>query len=206
MGREEQLRRMIAQEAARLMYEEGVKEYRDAKRKAARRFGGQDRAPLGAHLPTNAEIHEQFRRLLALHEEQILPERLLRLRLLALRLMECLAPFEPRLVGSVLKGTATERSDIDLHLFADSLEEVESHLAERDIPFTTEIVSVRKDGEFRDFPHIYLDEEGVEVECSLYPRQDRHRVPRSSITGRPMERAGIAALRKLLGRGLAGAA
>lgn len=35
----DRLRQLIAREAARLMYEEQIKEYLTAKRKAARRFG-----------------------------------------------------------------------------------------------------------------------------------------------------------------------
>ena len=202
MGNREELRRLIAREAARLMYEEGIKEYRDAKRKAARRFGAEKRLALGSFLPGNAEIHAELRRLLELHEEELLPERLFRLRLIALRTMESLAPFEPRLVGSVLSGTATDRSDVDLHLFADDPEEVEEFLRAAGTPFASELVTVRKDGAVRDYPHLYLEEEGVEIECTVYPRSDRRRAPRSSITGRPMERASIARLKKLLAESL----
>ena len=35
-----------------------------------------------------------------------------------------LADFEPRLVGSVLAGTATEHNDIQLHLFAERAESI----------------------------------------------------------------------------------
>lgn len=51
MHRIDRIREEIAQEAARLMFEEGVKEYRDAKRKAARRFGRHKAVSLGSHLP-----------------------------------------------------------------------------------------------------------------------------------------------------------
>lgn len=194
----DRIRQLIAIEAARLMYEEGIREYRDAKRKAASRFGSEKALSLGSHLPSNAEIHDEFRRLLELHEEEDLPERLLRLRLLALQMMELLAPFHPHLVGSVLSGTATERSDIDLHLFASSPEEVEAFLNQRETAFSSELVSIRKGGEFIEFPHIYLEEEGIEIECTVYPLEDMHRVPKSSITGRPMERANMNKLTKLI--------
>jgi hypothetical protein len=194
----DRIRQMIAVEAARLMYEEGIREYRDAKRKAASRFGSEKSLCLGSHLPSNAEIHNEFRRLLAFHEENVLPQRLFRLRLLALKMMELLEPFSPCLVGSVLNGTATERSDIDLHLFAESPEEVETFLKQHEVPFTSDVVSIRKGGEFHEFPHIYLEENGTEIECSVYPPEDRHRVPKSSITGRPMERANIKKLSQLI--------
>jgi hypothetical protein len=55
MRKEDSIRRMIAQEAARLMYEDGVREYRDAKRKAARQFGSEKALSLGSCLPSNAD-------------------------------------------------------------------------------------------------------------------------------------------------------
>lgn len=198
MRTEDRIRRLIAQEAARIMYEEGVSEYRDAKRKAARRFGSEKALSLGSHLPSNAEIHGELQRLIGIYEEKVLPERLLRLRLGALRLMEMLAPFHPYLIGSVLSGAVTEKSDIDLHLFADSCEEVEEFLRREEIPFDQEVVTIRHGGEFFDYPHIYLEDEGTVVECTVYPPEEIHRVPKSSITGRPMERAGVKRLRKLI--------
>jgi len=198
MHTKENIRRLIAQEAARLIYEEGVREYRDAKRKAGRRFGAEKALSLGSHLPANAEIHAELQRLLGLYEEQVLPQRLLHLRLLALRLMELLEPFRPHLVGSVLSGAVTERSDIDLHLFAESSEEVEDYLELQEIPFEQEVVTIRHGGEFVDYSHLYFDEEGVVVECTVYPLADLHRIPKSSITGKAMERATTKQLRHLI--------
>jgi predicted nucleotidyltransferase len=196
--KEDEIRQLIAQEAARLMYEEGVREYRDAKRKAGRRYGAEKALSLGSHLPTNAEIHAELQRLLLLHEEKVLPERLLRLRLIALRLMEFLERYCPHLVGSVLSGAVTERSDIDLHLFAESSEEVEDYLWAHDVAFEQEVVTIRHGGEFVDYSHLYLEEEGVVVECTVYPLADLHRIPKSSITGKAMERATVKQLQRLI--------
>ena len=195
----DRIRQLIAKEAARLMYEEGIKEYRDAKRKAGKPFGSDKALSLGSHLPSNAEIHAELRALLELHEEEALPGRLLELRLRALGYLELFAPFAPYLVGSVLSGVVTEFSDIDLHLFADDPEEVENFLRAKEIPYETETVSIRKGGAFHDYTHIYIDDRGVTLECSVYPTAERHQVSKSSITGRPMERAGAKALRRLIG-------
>jgi len=200
----DRIRQLIAREAARLMYEEGIKEYRDAKRKAGKPFGSDKALSLGSHLPSNAEIHEELRALLELHEEEELPGRLLELRLIALGYLELFAPFTPYLVGSVLSGVVTSQSDIDIHLFADDPEEVENFLRAHEIPFETELVSIRKGGAFHDYSHIYIDDKGVTIECSVYPTAERHRVSKSSITGRPMERAGAKALRRLIGDMLPG--
>jgi len=199
MKKSDKLRLMIAQEAARIMYEEKILEYRDAKRKAAKRFGSVEALSLGSHLPSNAEIHRELQLLIGMFEEKVLPERLMFLRILALRYMELLAPFVPYLVGSVLSGVVTHQSDIDLHLFAESPEEVEQFLLEREIPFDSEVVSIRKGAEFIEYPHIYLEEEEVIIECTVYPPEERRKTFMSSITGKAMERADTKKLRRIVG-------
>lgn len=202
MRKDDKIRGMIASEAARLMYEDGVREYRDAKRKAAKRFGPEKALSLGSHLPTNAEIHDELAHLIASREEKVLPERLLRLRLTALSYLEFFAPFAPYLVGSVLSGAVTDRSDIDIHLFADAVEEVETMLEKHGIAFQTETVPIRKGGVIRDYTHIYLEDDGVEIECSVYPTEERRNRTISSITGKAMERANAAQLKRIIAAGI----
>jgi len=202
MRKPDRIREQVAVEAARLMYEDGVREYRDAKRKAAKRFGPEKTLSLGAHLPSNAEIHEELARLIAAHEETELPARLVALRLTALSYLELFEPFSPYLVGSVLSGAVTQRSDIDIHLFAESVEEVEELLEQHGLRFETETVSIRKGGRINDYTHIYLEDRGVPVECSVYPVEERRNRTVSSITGKPMERANLKQLKRLISAGL----
>ncbi|HJV66013.1 MAG TPA: hypothetical protein VJ550_09780 [Geomonas sp.] len=202
MKTHDKIRGLIACEAARLMYEDGVREYRDAKRKAAKRFGPEKALSLGSHLPSNAEIHEELARLIESKDEAVLPERLLTLRMTALRYLELFSGFSPYLVGSVLSGAVTERSDIDIHLFADSVEDVEALLKGAGIAFETETVPIRKGGQITDYTHVYLEDGGAEIECSVYPVEQRRNRSLSSITGRPMERASAAQLKKLISRSL----
>src|SRR5450631_4442533 len=110
--RAENLRLALAQEAARVMAEHGIRDFLAAKRKAAERFGVVD----GAVLPKNIEIEAalaQYQRLFAAesHAESLLTQ-----RHVALQAMRCLAEYAPRLVGSVLSGTATAHCDVQLHL------------------------------------------------------------------------------------------
>src|SRR5215510_4708948 len=119
--RSDNLRRALAQEAARIMAEHGIRDFLIAKRKAAERLGVADTA---AVLPRNVEIEDalaEYQRLfggeshvVSLHAQ----------RRAALNAMLYLQEFEPRLVGSVLSGTATEHSDVQLHLFTDHAESV----------------------------------------------------------------------------------
>ena len=56
------------------------------------------------------------------------------MRLDALRLMRLLARFRPRLIGSVRTGHVRKGSDIDIHIFCDSLALVTDTLDELGTP------------------------------------------------------------------------
>src|SRR6476646_1486762 len=113
------LRQAIALEAARLMYERVESEYFTAKRKAARRLCRGGVKP--EDLPSNAEIREQIQVFARIHEGDKRTEHLRDMRLEALRLMRLLRAFRPRLIGSVMTGHVRKGSDIDIHVFTDSI-------------------------------------------------------------------------------------
>src|SRR6266852_6388500 len=113
------LRQAIALEAARLMYERVESEYFTAMRKAAKRLCRQSVKP--EDLPSNAEIREQIQVFARIHEGDKRTEHLREMRLQALRLMRILRTFRPRLIGSVMTGHVRKGSDIDIHIFTDSV-------------------------------------------------------------------------------------
>ncbi|WP_415035091.1 hypothetical protein [Azonexus sp.] len=117
-------RSSIAAVAARLIAEDDLEDYLQAKKKALRQLG----LPNNTALPDNAEVEDAVRAHRALYQSGEHPAMLEALRRSALQLMEFLAPFNPYLTGSVLDGTAGEYSQIDLLLFADSAKEVEIFL------------------------------------------------------------------------------
>jgi hypothetical protein len=127
------LRSELAVAAARLIADEGMS-YGEAKQRALRDVLGDGAEARGA-LPDNGEIELELRRHLALFAADTHPALLVAMRTLALAWMERLAPFSPHLVGAVLGGTATEHSDIELHLFTDSAKDVEVHLMDAGIDF-----------------------------------------------------------------------
>src|ERR1044072_4830230 len=128
--RAEQLRAALAQEAARIMSEQGIDDYGLAKRKAAERFGATDIAVL----PKNTEIEAALAAHHRLFEAHTHSTTLSSLRRTALQAMRLLQRFEPRLVGPVLSGTASAHSEVHLHLFAEGAEPVALHLMEHGIP------------------------------------------------------------------------
>lgn len=130
------LRAEVAAAAARLIADEGC-DYAQAKRRALRELLGEGSDTRGV-MPDNAEIEHELRRHLRLFAADTHPGLLAELRHAAADVMSRLAHFNPHLVGAVLNGTATEHSDIDVHLFTDSAKDVEVFLMDAGIEFDVE--------------------------------------------------------------------
>ena len=114
-------------------------------------------------------------------------------------MMRVLKNFRPRLIGSTLTGHVRRGSDIDLHLFSDSIEAIASVLDEQGLSYEVQRKKVRKLGEERVFVHIHINDR-FPFELTVYPRDKAHFVFKSSITGKAIERASIAELEQFLAR------
>src|SRR3989440_6890573 len=148
------LRQQIALEAARLMYERVESEYFTAKRKAAKRLCRKGVKP--EDLPSNAEIREQIQLFARIHEGERRTQNLRAMRLEALRLMRLLRAFRPRLIGSVMTGHVRKGSDIDLHVFCDTVGLVTDLLESEGYQFDVERKQIVKHNEARLFTHIHV--------------------------------------------------
>jgi len=124
-GRAGQLRvrELVATEAARLLYHGSCKEYIEAKRAAARSLGAKI-------LPKNSEVAMKLLEYALSIEGEGYWERLERLRRDALAIMNALAEFDPRLVGSVWRGIVKPHSDIDIEVDCLDPEPVKRRLIE----------------------------------------------------------------------------
>ncbi len=193
---DERIRRQIAFLAAQLMYHRTESEYFTAKRKAAKQLGVEYRFRPG-DLPSNAEIRDQIQAMARVHEGPKRLEHLKDMRFEALRLMRKLARFRPRLIGSVWTGHIRHGSDIDIHIFSDSQSIVTDTLDDYALPYEVQKKRIVKYGEERVFTHIHVDDR-FPFELTLYPEDKVHYVFKSSITGRPIERASIAELEAAL--------
>lgn len=193
--RSENLRLALAREAARLMAEHGISDFLAAKRKAAARFGVED----GAVLPKNTEIEAALGEYQRLFGGESHAEMLNTQRLAALEAMRRLREFEPRLVGPVLTGTATEHSDVQLHLFADRPESVTIKLMDERIPHEVTERRVRMNAErVLSYPGVRFEIADQPVEATVFPLDGIRQAPVSPVDGRPMRRADIDELETLV--------
>ena len=176
------------------MVEGGHENYELAKRKAAERLG----AARTRALPGNDEIEEALRAHQRLFRSHVQPRRLRELRLLARDLMAELETFAPKLAGPVLAGSADEHSELTLHLFADSVEEVAMYLMDREVPYRPGERRLRFSPDETVRVGAYeLEVEKVKVALVVFAGRLRRRVPLCPIDGRPMARAGFAELEAL---------
>jgi predicted nucleotidyltransferase len=191
------LRQAIALEAARLMYERVESEYYTAKRKAAKRLSRRGVKP--EDLPSNAEIRDQIQVFARIHEGDRRTEHLREMRLEALRLMRLLRAFRPRLIGSVMTGHVRKGSDIDLHVFTDTVGLVTDLLEREGYQFDVERKQIVKHNEARVFTHVHVHDR-FNFELTVYAEDKAHYVFKSSVTGKAIERASIRELEELLQR------
>ena len=193
--RMQQARMGVAAEAARIIATEGQHNYHAAKKKAAERLGVSDRLAL----PSNIEVKDSLYRYLELYGGEAHAANLLSLRRIAAQAMELLARFDPRLVGSVLDGTAGRHARIAMHVFAESSEEVVLFFRERGIPFDQERRQIRWfSGEHRALELVVTELEGRTLELAVFEPVHLRQAPPSPIDGKPQRRATLAEVELLL--------
>ena len=189
-------RHRLAHEAARLMAEDGIRDFHQAKLKAAERLGIFE----DASLPRNREIEEalaEYQRLFGAGEAR--GDRLLGQREAALQALEFFAPFQPRLVGGVLDGSADEHSAIQLHLHSDDPQEVATFLLDAGIPAESRMRRLRMDRNRTLDVDIWLfSVEDLAFDVAVLPGTALRQAPLSAVTEKPMARASAAQLRMLL--------
>ncbi len=189
------VRRHICAEAARIVVEEGVRDYHAAKRKAIARLN----LPSDKNLPGNDEIEAAVAEYLRLFRSARRDTDLKRLRGIALEAMDFLKRFEPRLVGAVLSGNITADTPIQFHVTADTPEEVGLWLHDQRIPFEQSERRVRFGGERQEtVPLFRFNADDVTIEMCVFAREDARELPLSPVDGRPMKRANRREVERLL--------
>lgn len=191
------LRQLIAQQAARMMAEEGVSGYAQAKQKAARQLGA---AEDDCCLPSNLEVERELRLHHAIFDADAQPQRLHELRSNALAIMHLLDRFNPHLAGAVLDGTAGRHAETEIHLFADSLKEVELFLLNQEIPYRMEERAFRIGHEKRLLPAFVLEGRLGMVRLITFATDDLRMASKNPRHGDAPLRATASAVASLLQR------
>ncbi len=189
------MRERLAQTAAQILVESGTRDFYIAKRKAAEQLGAVDTR----NMPSNSEIEAALITYQRLFRGDEQPRALRRLREVALQAMQFFAEFRPRLVGSVLRGTADAHSTVTLHVYANTVEDLDLYLLRHAIPFESSDKRLRFGAEnYQTLPVLRFVAEDTPVELVVFPEHAPHQAPLSPVDGRPMQRADRAAVEALL--------
>ena len=187
----ERQQHLIASAAARLMAEDGITDYVQAKRKAAQGLG----LPENTRLPDNAEVEAELRCYQRLFQDEAQRQRIDHLRKVAREIMSLVQRFNPYLTGSVLDGTAGRHSEIDIQLFTDSAKDVEIFLLNQRIDY--EHSTPRTD---RAEAVLTLQGDDSVINLIVYPR-NQERVVFKTRDGRIRQRLRLEAMDSLLTTG-----
>lgn len=186
-------RRMVAREAARLLYEDAAEEYKQAKEEAARSLGADV-------MPSNYEVAVELDLLAEEEEGEERQQLILRMREAALGVMRALEECYPRLIGSVWRGTARRGSDIDIAVFASRPKAVTGRLEVAGFAVEgVEEAVVSKQGRPKRSHHITVRVEGGDdAEVVVRPPEERWEAERCEIYGDLKRGLSLPELEKLM--------
>lgn len=194
-GQLRERRQRVAFEAARLIAQHGLQDYHHAKLRAARKLGIHDEASL----PRDLDVRDQLRDYQRLFRGEQQAGHLRRLREAALQAMDFFASFQPRLVGSVLDGTADAHSTVRLQVFSEDADAFARFVLDADMPAST--LAERRlrlsREESAGVPAWRFQADGIDFEVAVLPPALLRQAPLGA-DDQPMARATAAALRQLL--------
>jgi hypothetical protein len=167
----DQAKLRIAQLAAQLMAEHGIRDYGQAKRKALRQLG----LPAGHGMPANDDVDAALREYRALFEPEAQEQDLLSLRRQALQAMRDLDPFPLILVGGVANGAVSHHSDIEFDLHQDSTKSFEQFLLKEGIVYESH--------DRGGLPSFLLYAEPANVVVRILPENAAHQARRNRDDG-----------------------
>lgn len=182
--------------AARLCAEDTTLDRLSALRKAAKRMGESiDQRFVTVDCERlEAEIR-QYQVLFRPEQQEVIRK----LREEAMKAMTFLSDFSPRLVGSVLSGTADHHATVTLHLFADTPETVMSFLMMKRIPYVeSERRYQYRSGRQSRVPVLSFVAFDVPFDLVVFDLDGIKEAPVVSSSGVPMARASAAKLASLL--------
>lgn len=191
----EHRRLAVCEEAARIMHQQGIRDFQTAKTKAVERLGVGRRFPL----PSNREVERALQQRLRLFSAEFWSDRCRLLWRLATEIMETFSAYEPRVVGALLRGIVTEKTPVEIHLFSDSPEEISDSFMQHRIPYECFDKRVRyRRNRYAMIPAFRFACEDVSVELLAFARNSIREAPLCPVEGQPMLRVSLPRAREIM--------
>ena len=190
---QDHLRQALAWEAAKIITEEGVRDFHRAKIKAGERLGNSQHGSL----PSNLEIEQAisvFQKTFVLDYEQILNEQ----RQTALIVMRWLFSCRPYLVGPVLEGSVGVSTPISIHVSGDTVESVIEELSDKGLDLKITERRLKLNNDFVFLPTISFAYQNNEIEVLVFSLRQQHQQPKSKSQNRSMRKVNLKGLEEIL--------
>ena|SRR6056300_1537158 len=161
----------VANLAAQMIMEEGIKDYFFAKKKAAKSLGLNE----NVSLPTNLQIDKAIEEFHKIFNQDTNIEFLEHFKDQALSVMDLFKGFKPHLMNELTKGIIPKFPEIKINLFADNIKDIEYVLLNSEISYEfSETKMYKKSGKnsIKSVPTIYLDSLPIPAEIKIYFEND----------------------------------
>jgi hypothetical protein len=161
----------VANLAAQMIMEEGIKDYFFAKKKAAKSLGLNE----NVSLPTNIQIDKAIEEFHKIFNQDTNIEFLEHFKDQALNVMDLFKSFKPHLMNELTKGIIPKFPEIKINLFADNIKDIEYVLLNSEISYEfSETKMYKKSGKnsIKSVPTIYLDSLHIPAEIKIYFEND----------------------------------
>ena len=187
------LRQSLAHETAKIIIQEGVRDFHRAKLKASERLGNSQHGSL----PSNFEIQQAIN----VFQNTFVPDqdqKILAERKIALVTMLWLEEFSPYLVGPVLEGTAGVNAPISIHVSSATVEKIVAVINSKNLRLKLAERRLKINNVFVFLPTVSFEYQNNEIEVVVFDLRQQHQQPKSKTQNRSMQRINVKSLRELI--------
>ena len=183
-------RQQICDLAARIIHEEGIRDFQKAKLRACDALHFKS----NSYLPTNEEIQHALENRISLFESievKQTPFKLTQLQI-AGDMLAILNDYQARLTGHLLLGFRLKHSPIEIHCFCNTAELVCDELNWRGI--SAHLVEKRyryQNTDYVNVPLVICQFDNQDIEISIFKEKELHRSPICPNNGKPFQRVSL---------------
>ena len=189
------LKKILAQESAKIIVSQGIENFSAAKNKAAKNLNIEN---LGC-LPSNYEIEKCLKEHYQLFVPVTHTEHIELMRTTAIEIMNLFIDFQAYVVGPVVSGTASSSSSINIHLGSEDVYNVTKILDKNEIKYKFFDKKIKFNKKVNKvFCGLSLLYRNMIIEIVIFNSRDIKQVPLSRIDGKPIKRLKISSMKKLI--------
>jgi len=171
-GQTKHARIIIANRAAEIIMEEGITDYRFAKKKASKYLGYQSLD----FLPSNDEIDNALKEYQKIYQVDIDVSLVIKIKNEALLIMELFKKFNPHLLGQLIDGLVPKYPILQINLYTDNMKEIEYLLLNNNIEFNLKDTNISekrtKKKSLRNIPIIKIEGRWFPIELKILDKND----------------------------------